>query len=191
MAPESERATGRRSVDGARHLWDLPEPGEDAVALADGAEAGVLAREATDRGATAGAAMLVGVAERLVTMTAEYAKERVQFGRPIGAFQAVKHHLATAFVRLEFARPVVYRAALSIDEREATASRDASMAKSMAADAANLAARVALQVHGAIGYTWQHDLHLWMKRAWALSAVWGDGPWHRARALELLADATS
>ncbi|HLX88900.1 MAG TPA: acyl-CoA dehydrogenase family protein, partial [Acidimicrobiales bacterium] len=81
----------------------------------------------------------------------------------------------------------VYRAAWTIDEGEPTASADASMAKAAASDAATLAARVALQVHGAIGYTWEHDLHLWMKRAWVLGAAWGDAPWHRARLLELLA----
>ena len=85
--------------------------------------------------------------------------------------------------RLEFARPTTYRAAYSLSRRAPTASHDASMAKAMASDAADLAARVALQVHGAIGYTWECDLHLFMKRAWVLSASWGDAGTHRARVL--------
>lgn len=170
----------RRSVDGARRLWELDPPADGAVVLAAGDEAARLRRAASDLGAAAAAAVLVGVADRLVAMAAGYAKERTQFGRAIGSFQAVKHHLANAFVRLEFARPVVYRAAWSIDEQMPSASRDVSMAKAMASDAATLAARVALQVHGAIGYTWEHDLHLWMKRAWALAAAWGDAGEHRA-----------
>lgn len=181
------RVSVRRSIDGARRLWELEEPGDGAEVLASGEEATRLRQLAADRGAAAAAAVLVGVAERLITMAAGYAKERTQFGRAIGSFQAVKHHLADAFVRLEFARPLVYRAAWSIDEGQADASRHASMAKAGASDAASLAARVALQVHGAIGYTWEHDLHLWMKRAWALAAAWGDAGTHRASVLGLFA----
>jgi alkylation response protein AidB-like acyl-CoA dehydrogenase len=93
----------------------------------------------------------------------------------------VKHKLADALLNVEFARPVVYRAAWSIAENEATKDRDVSMAKVFAADAANGAARAALQTLGAIGYTQEHDLHVWMKRIWALSAAWGNADHHRAR----------
>jgi alkylation response protein AidB-like acyl-CoA dehydrogenase len=110
----------------------------------------------------------------------------VQFGKAIGSFEAVKHHLANARIRLEFARPLVYAAAWALDESEPDVPRRVSMAKSAASDAASLAASVALQVHGAIGYTWEHDLHLWMKRAWSLSGAWGDAGWHRARLLDLV-----
>jgi len=126
------------------------------------------------------------VADRLLSMAAQYAKDRSQFGKPIGSFQAVKHHLADALVRVEFARPVVYRAAWSLQHGDPDASMHASMAKAMASEAATLAARTALQVHGAIGYTWEHDLQLWMKRAWSLAAAWGDAATHRARVLERL-----
>ena len=137
---------------------------------------------AFDRGALAAAAQLLGVADRLIEIAADYAREREQFGKPIGSFQAVKHHLANALLALEFARPVTYRAAyLGRPRRTATTSTHVSMAKAYASDAAALAARTALQVHGAIGYTWEHDLHLWMKRAWALAAAWGDASWHRER----------
>ena len=135
--------------------------------------------------------MLVGAADRLIEMAAGYAVERHQFGRPIGSFQAVKHLLADAFVKVEMARPAVYRAAWSIDEEEPSAVRDASMAKACAADAAMLASRSALQVHGAIGYTWEHDLHLWMKRVWGLARVWGDAASHRASVFSALLDGQS
>jgi alkylation response protein AidB-like acyl-CoA dehydrogenase len=144
---------------------------------------------AFDRGATATAAQLVGVAGHLIDTTVAYAKERHQFGQPIGGFQAVKHHLANALLAVEFAAPVVHRAAWSLDRGDATASRDASMAKAMAGDAAEQAARVALQVHGAIGFTFEYDLHLWMKRAWALAADWRDADWHRARVANAVLDA--
>ena len=151
--------------------------------MAEGAATTPLWEAACDRGAWGSAAVLLGVADRLVAFGAEHAKARVQFGKPIGSFQAVKHHLADALIRLEFARPLVYAAAWALDEEEDDASRLVSMAKSAASDAASLAAAVALQVHGAIGYTWEHDLHLWMKRAWALGSAWGDAGWHRARLL--------
>ena len=78
-------------------------------------------------------------------------------------------------LKLEFARPVVHRAAATMDPTHV------SMAKAYASDAATLASRVALQVHGAIGYTVEYDLHMWMKRAWALAGAWGDARWHRRR----------
>jgi alkylation response protein AidB-like acyl-CoA dehydrogenase len=173
----------RRSIDGARHLLEVTGAVTSHTCVAEGTVATALWKAAADRGAWATAAVLVGVADRLVTMTAEYARSRRQFGKPIGSFQAVKHHLANARIRLEFARPLVYAAAWSLDESEPEVPRRVAMAKSAASDAASVAASVALQVHGAIGYTWEHDLHLWMKRAWSLSAAWGDGGWHRARLL--------
>ncbi len=178
--------TPRPVLDGSRGVAQVEWEPSPATLVVAGFEAeGVLAALA-DRAAMSTGAVLVGVADRLISMAAQYAKERSQFGQPIGSFQAVKHHLADALVRVEFARPVVYRAAWSLSEGEADASLHASMAKAMASEAATLAARTALQVHGAIGYTWEHDLHLWMKRAWALAAAWGDAATHRARVLEIL-----
>ena len=130
--------------------------------------------------ATLGAASeLLGLAARSIEMAADYAKERHQFGKPIGSFQAVKHKLADALLHLEFARPVVYRASWSLAQDEATKQRDVSMAKAMAGEAADGAARAALQTLGAIGYTQEHDLHIWMKRIWALNATWGNPNHHR------------
>ena len=87
-------------------------------------------------------------------------------------------------VGIEFARPLVYRAAHSIAVDARTRALDVSQAKASASDAALAAAKTALQVHGAIGYTWEVDLHLWMKRAWALEAAWGTSAWHRRRVAE-------
>jgi alkylation response protein AidB-like acyl-CoA dehydrogenase len=155
--------------------WPLSSDTLLAYGVAAEAAAGLLA----DRAAAGCAAVLIGLADRMITMTANYAKERHQFGKPIGSFQAVKHHLANARVALEFARPATYRAAWSLSTAQPSLSHDASMAKAMASDAADLAARVALQVHGAIGYTWECDLHFFMKEAWALSRAWGDAATHR------------
>lgn len=145
--------------------------------------------EAADRAALGAAAVLVGAGRRLVDLATAYATQREQFGRPIGAFQAVKHHLATAFVEVEFAKPVVYRAAWSLAHGAPDASRDASAAKVAGGEAALLAARTALQVHGAIGYTAEHDLHLWMELAWRLAAAHGTTDEHRARVAAAVLDA--
>lgn len=181
--------TPRRALDGTRRLAVVDADRASSTVLATGEEARRLLSATTERAALCSAAVLVGLADRLVTMAADYARVRHQFGRAIGSFQAIKHQLADAWVRVEFARPVVYRAAWSLDEDEPSASRDASMAKAYASEAAIGAARTALQVHGAIGYTWEADLHLWAKRAWALAASWGDAASHRARVLSAVVAA--
>ena len=178
--------TARPALDGARRLAEVGwEPSSDTLALSGEAAAGALAALEA-RAAMACGAELVGIAARLVSTAAGYATERVQFGKPIGSFQAVKHLLADALVAVEFARPAVYRAAWSLDAGDPDAPVHASMAKALASEAALGAARTALQVHGAVGYTWEHDLQLWMKRAWALAAAWGDAADHRARVLDAL-----
>ena len=169
------------SVDRARRLVRTAD-------VTDGEPLATLDRDPFERMAFGTAATLVGVARRLVEVTVQYAKERQQFGQPIGGFQAVKHHLASAHLAVEFAAPAVYRAAWSLATDQPTVARDVSMAKAMAGDAAEHAARVALQVHGAIGYTFESDLHLWMKRVWALSPAWGDAAWHRRRVAAALLD---
>ncbi|MFL6205584.1 MAG: acyl-CoA dehydrogenase family protein [Acidimicrobiales bacterium] len=126
------------------------------------------------------AAQLVGLGQRMLDMTVEHTKQREQFGVPIGSFQAVKHHLADALKDLAFARPAVWRAAATLDQR------DISMAKAMASDAARTSARHALQCHGAIGYTVEHDLHRFLKRTWTLARSHGDAAWHRERIATIL-----
>lgn len=134
-----------------------------------GSDAALAGRRAT----LAAAAQLLGLADRMITMTSEYVRARTQFGVPIGSQQSVKHLLAAALVSLGHARPVVYRAGWVLAAKAADPDVAISFAKIYATRAANLAARTALQCHGAIGYTWEHDLHLWMKRVWALSTAWG------------------
>ena len=136
---------------------------------------------AFDLGALATAAQLLGAGQALLDRAVGYAKQRVQFGRPIGAFQAVKHQLADALVGLELARPLVFGAALAVGSVHQA--RDVSAAKVGCADAAYRAARTALQVHGAIGYTAEYDLALWLTKVRALVAAWGTQRVHRDRVL--------
>ena len=117
----------------------------------------------------------------MLALTVEYVKERKQFGVPVGSFQAVKHQLADVYVANAFALPVVHRAAWSVARALPSRSRDASHAKYAATLAAERAARTALQVHAGIGYTYEHDLHMWMKRTWTLSSTYGDLAFHRTR----------
>ncbi|HEX3947966.1 MAG TPA: acyl-CoA dehydrogenase family protein [Acidimicrobiales bacterium] len=176
------------SIDGTRDLGAVEWTPWPHTVIASGSAAAELVADLVDRTSVAYAAQLLGLADRMVTLAADYAKERQQFGKPIGSFQAVKHHLANARVKLEFARPATYRAADSLARQLPDRSAHASMAKALASDAADLAARVALQVHGAIGYTWECDLQLFMKRAWALSAAGGDAATHRALVLSAALD---
>ena len=141
---------------------------------------------ALDRGALGTAAVLVGLGQAMLDLTVGYVTERRQFGQPVGSFQAVKHHLADAALALEFARPAVWRAAWSVAQAEPTRARDVSMAKAMASDAAELVGRKALQCHGAIGYTVEADLHLYLKRTWALARTWGDSAHHTDRVADAL-----
>lgn len=182
--------TEQPASDYSRKLFTVQFTPCDATRVATGDSAGALLDRTLDRAALATSAQLVGIGQKLVELAVEYSKEREQFGKAIGTFQALKHHLASVQVKIEFARPAVYRAAHSVAHDMTTRAVDVSQAKSMAADAAVLAAKTALQIHGAIGYTWEVDLHMWMKRAWALDTAWGTRLWHRARiAKSVLADA--
>ncbi|MFC4053539.1 acyl-CoA dehydrogenase family protein [Actinomadura syzygii] len=164
-----ERAAGERvtSLDPARRLFRVPEGGGF-----------------TGFGALLCAAQQIGLGRALLDVSVEYAKTRRQFGRPIGEYQAVKHHLASALVELEFARPLVYGAALSYGTPDFA--RDVSAAKVAASEASYGAAKTALQVHGAIGYTDEYDPSLWIRKARALYAAWGSVSEHRARVMAAL-----
>lgn len=166
------------TVDGARRLSRVVwQPSADTL-LAD---AVLAASEVRDRAAVATAAELCGLADRMLAMTVDYVGERKQFGVPIGSFQAVKHHLANAMLALEFAKPLVWRAAYSRSMGDPQASLHASMAKAQASDAAEAVGAAALQCHGAIGYTVECDLHLFLKRSWALARRGGDAASHRRK----------
>lgn len=167
-----------RSDDRARRLFTV-DVRADAGTKLDASPA-----EAMDRGAAAVAAVLNGIASRMLDMTLAYVKEREQFGRPVGVFQAVKHKLASAHVRIESARAAAWYAAFAIGSDLPDRSLAASAAKVVAAEAEAIANAEALQCHGGIGFTWEHDLHLWMKRGKALEASYGTAAEHRARVAE-------
>jgi len=126
------------------------------------------------------AAFLCGLARRQTDLTVAYLKDRKQFGVAIGTFQGLKHPLAAAVVDTEFAWPAVLRAAQSLATGDPAAALHVSMAKALASDAAYRLSRVCLQAHGAMGYTVEYDLHLFMKRTWALAKDWGTADEHRA-----------
>lgn len=168
-------------IDRSRHLFDVSASGDAHHAdVARAFEFGVLST----------AAQLVGAGQAMLDAAVEYAKQRSQFGKLIGSYQAIKHKLADVLIAIELARPLVYGAALALAQSPRGASdcavRDVSAAKVAAADAALLAARAALQTHGAIGYTQEHDLSLLLVRTQALRPAWGDPTWHRRRVLKVL-----
>jgi alkylation response protein AidB-like acyl-CoA dehydrogenase len=144
------------------------------------------AADLLDRGAVATSAESLGAAARALDMAVEHAKDRVQFGRPIGSFQAVKHRCADMLVDVEGMRSAVYHAAWTIAADDPDRSIAASTAKIWCADAARRTMASALQVHGGIGFTWEHDLHLLLKRAQLDQVSFGDAPTHRERLAHLL-----
>jgi alkylation response protein AidB-like acyl-CoA dehydrogenase len=176
----SDAAVGdsHESVDPARKLFDISATGDRHAADVS---------RAFEFGALATAAQLVGAGQAMLDMSVAYAKQRSQFGRIIGSYQAIKHKLADVHIALELARPLVYGAALSLAEDSPQTARDVSAAKAAASEAALLAARSSLQTHGAIGFTAEHDLSLWLLRVQALHSAWGDPATHRRRLLEALA----
>ncbi|HEV7680361.1 MAG TPA: acyl-CoA dehydrogenase family protein [Candidatus Dormibacteraeota bacterium] len=181
VLPGDVRLVAHPWLDAGRHCFSVEWAPRDSTALAGAAESARAVAAAVDRGAFAVSAQLLGLGDRMIEMAGQHARSREQFGRPIGSFQAVKHLLSNALLQLEFARPLVYRAAWSVAHGVPERARDVSAAKVRASEAANAAGRAALQIHGAIGYTWAHDLHIWMKRAAVLANGYGGVAWHRQR----------
>ena len=171
IATEAESV---EALDSTRRLWRVRAGGELEPLPGDGARA-------SDIVAVALAAESVGVARRAMDMAVEYAKEREQFGRPIGAYQAVSHACAQMLLEVEGARSTALYAAWALDHEPESGPLAASMAKAYASDAGWRVPAAALQVHGGIGFTWEHDLHLWLKRGKANAYLWGDAREHRAR----------
>lgn len=174
-----------QSVDLARHLFDVAAG--ESLGTIDGATL----EAAFDLGALATAAQLQGLARTMLEVSVEYAKQRKQFGRAIGSLQAIKHHLAGVAVAIEMAQPLLHAAAMAVRDGSPTARRDVSAAKVACADAAYKSSRIALQVHGAIGYTQEHDLSLFLTRTRALVTAWGTPAVHRARVLAALQDSAA
>jgi alkylation response protein AidB-like acyl-CoA dehydrogenase len=180
LAPAEAALERQPSVDPFRRLFAVAGAGRRVAAP----DAPALLEAAGLRGALFAAAQMLGIAERATRLAVDYASGREQFGRPIGSYQAVKHMLAEAQVKTEFARPVVYAAAAELGAGAPNAAARVAHAFLAAAAAADRATRSSVQAHGAMGYSWEVDVHLYLKRALALSGTWGGLRLHRARAAE-------
>ena len=169
------------SIDHTRRLYSVRFDGVDVAAE------NTLPAEAADyfavffRVCVALAAESTGIAQRTMEMAVEYAKDRQQFGRPIGSYQAVSHRCAQMLLETENARSAVYGAAWAADAEPESLAKAASMAKAYASDAGWRVPDASIQVHGGIGFTWEHDLHFFLKRGRANAALFGDARWHRER----------
>jgi alkylation response protein AidB-like acyl-CoA dehydrogenase len=131
-------------------------------------------------------AEMCGGAQKVLDMTTEYAKIRIAFGKPIGSYQGVKHKAADMLVDVENAKSLTYYAAWAVDENVPEAALAASMAKAYTSDAFRKVAGAGIQLHGGIGFTWEHDLHLYFKRAKASEFTFGDSTYHREKVAQLI-----
>jgi alkylation response protein AidB-like acyl-CoA dehydrogenase len=179
VARDGFTARSVTTMDPARPLFAVEAKRGERLTLEDSAA----------RAAAAIAAVENGIAMRLLEMTVEYVGARKQFGRPVGSFQVVKHKLARAHVAIEASRPAAWYAAYAIAHDLPDAPRAASVAKVAASNAEAIANAEALQCHGGIGFTWEHDLHIWLKRGLALQPSFGTPAEHRAMLAREVTDA--
>jgi alkylation response protein AidB-like acyl-CoA dehydrogenase len=179
-------ATPVATLDATRKIAHVRLDGAAAERLGDGGWGPV--QRVLDRANVGLAAEMLGGAERVIELSVDYAKQRVQFDRPIGSFQAVKHRAADMLLDASSLRNAVSYAAWAIERDHPDASLAASMAKAYASDAYRRVAASGIQVHGGIGFTWEHDMHLYFKRAKASEAAFGNADWHRERMAGLLAE---
>ena len=178
-ALDATRPLARVALDGVRIGADraLGDPGPATAAAV---------RRAVEVAATALAVETVGAAQAIFDITLAYAKQREQFGAPIGSFQAIKHKFADMLVALERARATSYFAALTIAEDDGRRALATSTAKAAAGDCAALLAKEGIQIHGGVGYTWEHDMHLYVRRVKSSSLLFGNAAQHRARVADLI-----
>jgi len=169
------------SIEMSRRLYQVKWTPSDATRVAPARIGRELWEGVLNRAALAVSAQQLGLAQRMLDLGIDHSAQRKQFGKPIGSFQAVKHQLADVAVKIEFAKPVVFRAAHCLANNRPRAAVHVSHAKLAACEAAWASARHSMQVHGAMGYTWEADLQMFMKRAWALDAAWGDRAFHKTR----------
>ncbi|MBD2836147.1 acyl-CoA/acyl-ACP dehydrogenase [Pseudomonas sp. JM0905a] len=186
VLPAQVQLTRNESVDPSRQLYRVDWTPSAQTRVAEGEQGWALWAAAKNRGALGTAAQLLGLAKRMVDLAVDYSFERKQFGKPVGSFQAVKHLMANVAVLIEFAKGPLYRAAHAVANDLPEQDIQVSHARIACAEAALLAAKNAIQTHGAMGYTWEVDLQMFMKRAWALDKVWGDRGWHKARVRQAL-----
>lgn len=165
-------------------LRDVRVPGAALLGPRDGGWSPL--SRVIDRATVALCAEMCGGAQRVLDMTVDYAKVRVAFGRPIGSYQGVKHKAADMLVDVENAKSLTYYAAWAVDENVPEAPLAASMAKAYCSDAFRKAAGTGIQLHGGIGFTWEHDLHLYFKRAKSSEFTFGDATYHRERVAQLI-----
>jgi alkylation response protein AidB-like acyl-CoA dehydrogenase len=158
----------------------------DRVLGARGTSAAAAIREVLETATVALATETVGTLQTVFDITLAYAKEREQFGVPIGSFQAIKHKFADMLVLLERARALCYFAALTIAEQDERSAVSASMAKAATGDAVARIAKEGIQIHGGIGYTWEHDMHLYVRRLETSSTLFGSASQHRARIADMI-----
>jgi alkylation response protein AidB-like acyl-CoA dehydrogenase len=188
VVPAAAVQTSRpHTLDGSRRLIDVMLDGVhvDADRILEGATCTTL-RRAVEEATAALALEIVGAAQTVFDITLEYAKQREQFGVPIGSFQAIKHKFADMMVALERARSTGYFAALTIAEDDPRRTSAVSVAKVAAGDCQRLITKEGVQIHGGIGYTWEHDMHLYVKRLKSDELMFGSSSWHRARIADLL-----
>jgi alkylation response protein AidB-like acyl-CoA dehydrogenase len=181
VSKDNASLRANESVDPSRKLYAVDWTPAEADRVADAATAKPLIADALNRGALGAAAQSLGLAQRMIDLSVAYTADRKQFGVAIGTFQAVKHRMANVAVPLEYSKAVVHRAAASIDSENPQVDAHVSHAKLSACEASLAGAKNSIQVHGAMGYTWEVDLHIFMKKAWALNSSWGDSGFHKNR----------
>jgi len=159
------------SNDPSRELFKVSSM-NDAISTSENYDE--LNSAVSSRGSLMTAALLIGLAQKMIDLSSVYVLDRAQFGKPIGSFQAVKHMLADVAVKIEFAKPAVYRAAYSLSQNNPKSALHCAHAKLMCTQAAELACKNSIQAHGAMGYTWEMDLHIYMRKAWSMMACWGN-----------------
>lgn len=191
LTKEHVTLTTQESVDPSRKLFKVEWTPSKETCVASGDAAKNLLQATLNRGALAVAAQHLGLAQAMVAQCVAYTAERKQFGQAIGTFQAVKHHMANVAVKYEFAKAVIYRASNSVATQHIHAAAHVAHAKIAASEAALLAAKHGIQVHGAMGYTWEVNLHIWMKRAWALDNSWGTIGYHKKQIANFALSDTS
>ena len=178
VALDASRPLAHVRFDGVR-----VEP--ERVLGTPGASARALGR-ALEQATVAAALECVGTCQTLLERTVEYAKHRRQFNQPIGAFQAIQHKCADMFVQVEKARATAYFAMMAVAEDDPRRTLGAAMAKAAASDCQHLLCKESIQIHGGMGYTWESDVQLFVKRAKTLDALFGTGLQHRRRVADLL-----
>jgi alkylation response protein AidB-like acyl-CoA dehydrogenase len=191
LVPVSSTATEPLDAfDGSRRLaqitFDQVRVERDRVLGDPDASAAPALRRAIEEATVSLALEMVGTAQSIFDITLEYAKHREQFGVPIGSFQAIKHKFADMMIALERARSLGYFAALTIAEDDSRRTSATSVAKAAAGDCQRLLAKEGIQIHGGIGYTWEHDMHLYVRRIKSGEPLFGTSAWHRARVADLL-----